>query len=45
MVTDDVSDGGSVVDVTTTTVEVGTSCEVGFVSIVIVDGTGGADSV
>ncbi len=45
MVAAEVSVRGSVVDVTTTMVEVGTSCEVGFVSVVIMVGTEGADSV
>ena len=41
----EVTDEGSVVEVTTTMVEVGTSCEVGFVSVVIVIGTECADPV
>lgn len=43
MVTEEVTGGGSVEEVTTTMVEVGISCEVGMVSEVI--GAEGADSV
>ena len=45
IVTDEVSDGGSVVDVTTTMAEVGICCEGGIVSEVIIVGTEGADCV
>jgi hypothetical protein len=45
IITDEASDGSSVVDMTTSVVEVGISCEVGIVSEVIIVGTEGADCV